>query len=141
LGAGLAESGRISEAASERALACLERFGQRLDEVPAECVRALGTNTLREAENARAFLVRAARALGHRIEVISGQEEARLIYRGVNRSVAGLPPRRLVVDIGGGSTECIVGEDNDIDFAESLHMGCVSYSQRFFPNGKLGEKR
>jgi exopolyphosphatase/guanosine-5'-triphosphate,3'-diphosphate pyrophosphatase len=104
-------------------------------------VRAVGTSTLRQAKDARRFLAQAEKALGHPIEVISGQEEARLVYVGVTQSVSGLPPRRLVVDIGGGSTECILGRGPEILLAESLHMGCVSYSRRFFPDGRIDATR
>lgn len=127
----------------ERALACLARFGQRLREMHPGSVRAVGTSALREAENARAFLARAEEALGHPIEVVSGQEEARLIYAGVAHTQTGEPTagvaRRLVVDIGGGSTELILGEGMTPKRMDSLHMGCVSFSQRFFPGGRLTE--
>jgi exopolyphosphatase / guanosine-5'-triphosphate,3'-diphosphate pyrophosphatase len=104
IAAGLDEEGAITEDAQERALACLEKFGQRLRDMPTECVRAVGTNTLRRATNARAFVKRAHRALGHPIEVVSGKEEARLIYLGVAHDTHHGPARRLVVDVGGGST-------------------------------------
>jgi exopolyphosphatase / guanosine-5'-triphosphate,3'-diphosphate pyrophosphatase len=127
----------LTEEAQGRALACLERFGQRLREMPPQYVRAVGTNTLRKAKNARDLLARARKALGHPIEVISGREEARLIYLGVSHTISDAPGRRLVVDIGGGSTECILGEGFDAIQADSLHMGCVGYSLRFFEGGKL----
>ncbi len=141
LAAGLDAKGRLSDEAMGRAIACLERFGQRVRELPPDCVRAVGTNTLRQAKNAQRFLELAEQALGHRIEVIGGQEEARLVYVGVGQSVSGLPARRLVVDIGGGSTECILGEGREIRLAESLPMGCVGYSLRFFPDGRVDEER
>src|SRR5262249_41500193 len=100
-------------------------------------VRAAGTNTLRQAKNSGAFLERAEKALGHPIEIISGREEARLIYLGVSHSVPDDSGRRLVVDIGGGSTECIIGEQFETISTESLYMGCISYSMRFFPGGLL----
>jgi exopolyphosphatase/guanosine-5'-triphosphate,3'-diphosphate pyrophosphatase len=115
----------------------MERFGQRVRALPSDHVRAVGTNTLRRARNARVFLDRAVEALGHNIEVISGQEEARLIYLGVSHSLSHDTERRLVVDIGGGSTECIIGEGFDPMQAASLYMGCVSYSQEFFPDGAI----
>ena len=96
--------------AIDTALACLERFGQRLHDMKAESVRVVGTNTLRQAKRKGAFLDRARAALGHPIEVISGIEEARLIYLGVAHTMPSEPGRRLVVDIGGGSTEIIIGE-------------------------------
>ena len=110
LGAGLDEQGRLTREATERALACLERFGQRLHDMKAESVRVVGTNTLRRARRKGAFLDRARDALGHPIEIISGIEEARLIYLGVAHTMPSEPGRRLVVDIGGGSTEVIIGE-------------------------------
>lgn len=136
LAAGL-EDRRIAEEAQARALACLEKFGQRLRDMPHRHVRAVGTNTLRVAKNARAFLTRAQKALGHPIEVVSGREEARLIYLGVSHSLPDDTERRLVVDVGGGSTELILGERFDVVQAESLHMGCVSWSATYFPEGKL----
>ncbi|MBI4953317.1 MAG: Ppx/GppA family phosphatase [Myxococcales bacterium] len=145
LGAGLDESRSLREDVAARALACLERFGQRLRGMPAERVRAVGTNTLRQARNGAAFAERGHRALGYPIETISGQEEARLVYLGVAQTVpsgtAGAVERRLVVDIGGGSTECIIGEASDILEADSLFMGCVSHTLRFFPDGELTKPR
>ncbi len=141
LAAGLDEERRIEPAAQERALACLQRFGQRLKEMPPSHVRAVGTNTLRQAANGRAFLAAAHEALGHRIEIISGTEEARLIYLGVAHSLPAANHKRLVIDIGGGSTECVIGERFEPLQRDSLFMGCVSYSQRFFPNGKLSKER
>ena len=123
----------------ERALACLERFGQRLNHLPAVNVRAVGTNTLRSARNAGAFRERAEAALGHRIEIVAGMEEARLIYLGVTRSLAG-EGRQLVMDIGGGSTEFIIGTGPEPETLESLHMGCVSTSRTHFPEGRITEK-
>ena len=137
LAAGLDEQRRLGEKAQARAIACLERFGQRLRELPLDRVRAVGTSALRQAENARDFLPAAEAALGHPIEIIAGTEEARLIYLGVSHSVADDRGRRLVVDIGGGSTECVLGERFDPLRTDSLSMGCVVYSLRFFPDGKI----
>ena len=137
LAAGLDEKGRLTKEAQAKALACLERFGERVRDLPRGTVRAVGTNTLRQARNGFTFLVRASKALGHPIEVISGQEEARLIYLGVSRTMAPAPGRRLVVDIGGGSTECIVGQGSVPDAKSSLHMGCVSWSLRYFGTGRI----
>jgi exopolyphosphatase/guanosine-5'-triphosphate,3'-diphosphate pyrophosphatase len=137
LAAGLTEQGNLDEPSQDRAIACLERFGQRLAHLAPDAVRAVGTNTLRKAKNGAAFLERAVAALGHAIDIIPGREEARLVYLGVSHSVAQTPGRRLVIDIGGGSTECIVGEKFDPILADSLFMGCVSYSRRFFPDGEL----
>jgi exopolyphosphatase/guanosine-5'-triphosphate,3'-diphosphate pyrophosphatase len=140
LGAGLDEHGRITAEAAEIALACLGRFRERLAALEAGQVRAVGTNTLRRARRRNAFLSRARGALGHPIEVISGVEEARLVYLGAAHSLPSQPGRRLVVDIGGGSTELIVGEGYDALRLESLYMGCVSSSEAFFPGGVITEK-
>lgn len=138
---GLDESKTIKEKVAERALECLERFGQRLREHPPGSVRAVGTSALRQAKNSGAFLLRAREALGHPIEVVSGREEARLIYLGVAHFAAGAAKRRLVIDIGGGSTECILGENYEAMRTDSLHMGCVNFSQRFFPGGAITRER
>jgi exopolyphosphatase / guanosine-5'-triphosphate,3'-diphosphate pyrophosphatase len=140
LGAGLDEQGRVTPQAAELALACLGRFRERLAALEAGQVRAVGTNTLRRARRRNAFLMRARVALGHPIEVISGVEEARLVYLGAAHSLPSQAGRRLVVDIGGGSTELIVGEGYDAHRLESLYMGCVSCSERFFPGGVINEK-
>jgi len=140
LGAGLNPAKELTEPAQERALACLERFGQRLSGMPAGSVRAVGTNTLRLARNSSAFLDRAEQALGHSIEVIAGREEARLIYLGVAHGLEAGTERRLVVDIGGGSTEIITGHGFDITHRESLHVGCVNLSLSHFPNGEIKRK-
>ncbi|MGE0707342.1 MAG: exopolyphosphatase [Planctomycetota bacterium] len=140
LAAGLDAHQHLTADAQDRALECLTRMGQRLRDLAPDRVRAVGTNTLRKARNARAFLERAEAALGHPIEVIAGREEARLIYLGVAHSLADDEGRRLVVDIGGGSTECILGERFEVLEADSLHMGCVSYSLRHFPEGELKRK-
>jgi len=141
LGAGLDEQGRLRREAVETALACLERFGQRLRDMKAGSVRVVGTNTLRRARRRGAFLDRARSALGHPIEVISGMEEARLIYLGVARTMPNEPGRRLVVDIGGGSTELIIGEALQTQKLESLYMGCVEMTARQFSDGTITEKR
>jgi exopolyphosphatase/guanosine-5'-triphosphate,3'-diphosphate pyrophosphatase len=141
LGAGLTAQRSLTAESQQRALACLERFGQRLRDMPPGSVRAVGTNTLREARNAGEFLIQAERALGHPIEIISGIEEARLIYQGVAQSLATDGKRRMVMDIGGGSTEFIIGVDKMPLQKESLHMGCVSMSLAHFPDGKITPKR
>ena len=141
LGAGVEENGRIDKDVAARALACLQRFGQRLRDMQAASVRVVGTNALRVAHRKQAFLERAREALGHPIEIISGMEEARLIYSGVAHTMPSEPGRRLVVDIGGGSTELIIGEGLAPLELESLHMGCVSLSERFFRDGKISPKR
>ncbi|HTQ03645.1 MAG TPA: Ppx/GppA phosphatase family protein [Polyangiaceae bacterium] len=137
LASGLDAAHRLSDEAMERGIACITRFGQRVRELPLGAVRAAGTNTLRQAKNAALFLERAAAALGHPIDVIAGREEARLIYLGVAHGVPNDAGRRLVIDIGGGSTECILGEGFEPVATESMFMGCVSYSTRFFPDGAL----
>lgn len=138
---GLNHRNVLSEEAQDRALRCLEQFGERLANIPPQNVRAVGTNTLRRGKNARLFLSRAVSALGHYIEVISGPEEARLIYLGVAHSMPQVAGRRLVIDIGGGSTECIVGDGFEPIQAASMYMGCVSFSRAYFPAGKLTKKR
>jgi len=141
LGEGLTNDKHLREDVAERALACLERMGQRLKDMPPERVRAVGTNTLRQVRPEARFLPRAERALGHAIEVIAGREEARLIYLGVVHGLAIGDEKRLVIDIGGGSTEVIVGQGFTPTLRESLHMGCVSMSQRFFGNDKITAKQ
>jgi exopolyphosphatase/guanosine-5'-triphosphate,3'-diphosphate pyrophosphatase len=137
LAEGLDSDGRLTDEAMARSLACLERFGQRLAELPRGAVRAVGTNTLRRARNSDEFIDRGTAALRHEIEVISGKEEARLVYLGVARSLEGQTGRRLVVDIGGGSTECILGEGYEVELSNSMFMGCVGYSRRYFPDGVI----
>ena len=139
LAAGLDGRKRLTPEAAARALDCLDRFGERVRGLPLGTVRVVGTNTLRLARNARDLLEAAQRSLGHPVEIISGLEEARLIYLGVSRSLAG-DERRLAVDIGGGSTELIIGEGSQPLDLESLYMGCVSSSLRYFPNGRVKEK-
>lgn len=138
LAAGLDDNKRLSQEAQERALDCLARFGQRLRNLPPWAIRAVGTNTLRRAKNADEFLKRACTALGHPIEIIAGDEEARLIYLGVSHALDFDNARRLVVDIGGGSTEFIIGEGAEEGrYRESIEIGCVYYSRLFFPRGVL----
>ena len=141
LAAGVAENGRIDKDVAARALGCLQRFGQRLRDMHADSVRVVGTNALRKAHKKQAFLERAREALGHPIEIIAGMEEARLIYSGVAHTMPNEPGKRLVVDIGGGSTELIIGEALTPLELESLQMGCVSLSERFFRDGKISAKR
>ena len=137
LGAGLDHDKRIGDETQERALACLKRFGERLRGLDKRAVRAVGTNTLRVAKNAAGFLRRAQAALGFPIEVVAGREEARLIYIGVSHSLPTSREKRLVVDIGGGSTELIIGTGHRPLRLESLFMGCVSYSLRYFEDGRI----
>jgi len=137
LTAGLDENSQLDAASQQRALACLARFGERLRGFPASTVRAVGTNALRMAKNSTAFLQRAETALGYPIEIISGHEEARLIYLGVAHSLPQMVGKRLVVDIGGGSTEFIIGQGVQPLKLESLNIGCVNHSLKFFANGKI----
>jgi exopolyphosphatase/guanosine-5'-triphosphate,3'-diphosphate pyrophosphatase len=132
LASGLDDKKRLTDDAQARALACIERFGGRVRGMPAENVRAIGTSTLRIARNARSFVMQAQEKLGHPIEIVSGLEEARLIYLGVAHDLSDDSSRRLVIDIGGGSTECILGERFEPLKTDSLHMGCVNWSLRFF---------
>ncbi len=137
LSEGLDRCGSLTEPARKRALDCLSRFGQRLQDMHASSVRTAGTNALRRASDSAEFLKDAERALGHPIEVISGIEEARLIFKGATES---LPPHeglRLVLDIGGGSTELILGEGKTPRALESLHLGCVSITEKFFVDGRI----
>ena len=139
LGAGLDAEGVLAEEAAERGLACLQRFAQRLAGFDAGRVHAVATQTLREAANRDAFVQRAQRALGRPIEIISGREEARLIFVGVGW----LQPTRatrLVVDIGGRSTELVVGRGRRVQLAESFAVGCVGLSRRFFADGRITQQ-
>lgn len=140
LAAGLTPDKSLDAAAQRRGLDALERFGQRLRDFDRGAVRAVATNTLRVAKNASQFLEKGEAALGFPIEVIAGREEARLIYLGVAHTLANQESRQLVVDIGGGSTEFIIGQNIDPIRLESLYMGCVSYSLRFFPEGRVDKR-
>ncbi len=141
LAAGLDDQNELDQASRERALEALGRFGERLRPLPRGAVRVIGTNTLRQAKNSRVFLKEVERAIGHPVEIVAGAEEARLIYLGVAHSVEQLTDRRLVIDIGGGSTEFIVGRGFEPELRESKYMGCVSYSKRFFGDGKITKDR
>jgi exopolyphosphatase/guanosine-5'-triphosphate,3'-diphosphate pyrophosphatase len=135
LAGGLTDDKLLDEATQARALACLHRFGERLRGLSPEAIRCVGTSALRVARNADVFIPKAEIALGHPIEIVAGREEARLIYLGVAHSLPASPDRRLVVDIGGGSTEFIIGHGLKPHERESLHMGCVNFSKRFFADG------
>ncbi|MGB8299893.1 MAG: exopolyphosphatase [Azonexus sp.] len=141
LASGLMADKRLDPASQARALEALRRFGERLGGLDKGAVRAVATNTLRVAKNADEFLPLAEEALGFPIEVIAGREEARLIYIGASHSLPTSAQKRLVVDIGGGSTEFIIGKRHDPLLMESLYMGCVSYTLRFFPDRKIDKKR
>lgn len=135
LGAGLDDQGMLTEEAMQRGLNCLQGFGEQLVGIAPERIRAVATQTLREARNRNAFLARAQAVLGHPIEVIAGREEARLIYAGVARLQPSDKPR-LVIDIGGRSTEMILGRGRKPLVAESFGVGSVGLSVRFFADGR-----
>jgi exopolyphosphatase/guanosine-5'-triphosphate,3'-diphosphate pyrophosphatase len=137
LAEGLSDSGKLSADARARALRCLSIFGQRLRDMHASNVRAAGTSTIRRAHEDSGFMAEAEAALGHPIEIISGIEEARLIYNGVTHSLPLNEGLRLVLDIGGGSTELILGQGPKPLALESLHLGCVRMTERFFSDGRL----
>lgn len=140
LAAGLDEHFQLSEEAQQRGLNCLREFAQRIQGMEPTRVSVLATNALRAARNRQAFIDRAEFILGYPIEVIAGREEARLIYLGVSHTLADDQGNRLVVDIGGGSTEFIIGERFEPKALESLHMGCVSFTKRFFNDNQITEK-
>ena len=141
IGAGLTADKRIDRATQARALESLAKLAERLRGFPRQAVRAVGTNALRVAKNAPQLLREARQVLGFPIEVISGREEARLIYLGVAHALPVTAQRRLVVDVGGGSTELIVGTGFEPQLTESLYMGCVSYSLKYFPDGRVEKSR
>lgn len=136
LAAGLDAQGLITADATARGVTALERFGERLRDMPSRSVRAVGTNTLRKARNGTEVEEAFTEALGHPVEIISGREEARLIYGGVTHVTPPIEGRLLVLDIGGGSTECIIGRGYEPLALDSLYMGCVETTQRFFGDGK-----
>jgi exopolyphosphatase/guanosine-5'-triphosphate,3'-diphosphate pyrophosphatase len=140
LAAGLSPAKILDQAAQDRGIAALRRFHERLQDFAPETVRAVATNTLRVAKNAPEFLVRAEAALGFPIEVIAGREEARLIYVGVAHTLPDPHRQQLIVDIGGGSTEFIIGKSFEPLQLESRYMGCVGYSLRFFPDGRIDKR-
>ena len=137
LAAGLTYDNYLDDASQQRALAALAKFAERLRDLPPEAVRVVGTNSLRVAENSAQFIARAEQVLGFPIEVIYGREEARLIYMGVAHGLPQSDDHLLVMDIGGGSTEFIIGHGLNPLKLESLNMGCVSFSSRFFADGKI----
>lgn len=141
LGDGLDSDNCLTEEAQQRGLDCLRRFAQRLNGTPAEGVQIVGTNALRMARNANQFMARAAEVLGYPVEIIAGREEARVIYLGVSHTLSDDSGQRLVIDIGGGSTELIIGERFEPLELESLHMGCVSFRNRYFADGRITRKQ
>ncbi|HEY4555282.1 MAG TPA: Ppx/GppA phosphatase family protein [Lysobacter sp.] len=142
LAEGLDARGGLDVRVRDRALECLARFGERVRDIPPQRVRAIATHTVRRLAVPQAFLLPAESALGHPIEIVSGREEARLIYLGIAHAQ---PPKagdlRLVLDIGGGSTECIVGSGFDAIERESVQVGCVASTRRFFGDGRLSKSR
>jgi exopolyphosphatase/guanosine-5'-triphosphate,3'-diphosphate pyrophosphatase len=138
MASGLDDSGTLSAVVIRRALSALSRIAERLRPVAPACIRVVGTNTLRVATNGDQFLEKAEAILGAPIDIVSGVEEARLIYQGIACDVAP-DGKRLVIDIGGGSTECVLGEQQPI-LLNSLKIGCVTLTDRYFPSGKLSAK-
>lgn len=140
LASGLDDEKNLTAETQKKALACLQRFGQRIENFPPGSVRIVGTNTLRTAKNSQEFISKAEQALGHPIDIIAGIEEARLIYQGVANTLGSNANSRFVMDIGGGSTEYIIGVNDLAHTKESLHMGCVTVSNKFFPDGIISKK-
>lgn len=139
---GVDAEGHLTTAAQKRALACLARFAERLRAIPKDQIRAVGTKALRSAQHTKSFIKAAEGALGVPIQVISGFEEARLVYTGLAHSVSDDHKQRLVIDIGGGSTEVIIGKDFEPIALESLSLGCVTYTERFFgDSGRITPSR
>jgi exopolyphosphatase/guanosine-5'-triphosphate,3'-diphosphate pyrophosphatase len=136
-GSGLDEDRNLSTASMEKGWECLSRFAERLAGFRSSQVRAVATQTLREARNRHVFLEKAHQILGFPIEVVSGREEARLIYQGVSQLLPSSPERRLVIDIGGRSTEFIIGQNKNALMLESYRVGSVASSMKYFPNGEL----
>lgn len=140
LGAGLDQSDRLTEDASKRALECLHRFGQRISNIPVNGIRAVATGALRKAVETESFLEKAKELLGHEIEIISGAEEARLTYIGVSHNIPDASGRRMIIDIGGASTEVVLGERFDPLMVQSFDIGSATLTQMFFPNGEITRK-
>ena len=131
---GISDKGMLDESAMERALACLQRFSERLRDIPKSQIRAVGTKTLRSIQNAKNFLKKSEKVLGSPIEIVSGYEEARLVYNGLSHTVIDDSHNRLVIDIGGGSTEFVIGKGYTPQLLESLSLGCVTYTKNYFAN-------
>jgi exopolyphosphatase/guanosine-5'-triphosphate,3'-diphosphate pyrophosphatase len=140
LAAGLDDDKNLNIETQTKALECLQRFGQRIRNFPPGSVRIVGTNTLRTAKNSQEFILKAEKALGHPIDIIAGVEEARLIYQGVANSLGSNVKSRFVMDIGGGSTEYIIGINDFAHTKNSLRMGCVTVSNKFFKEGAISKK-
>ena len=131
------KNGTITVDAQERAISCLSRFADRLGHIPDTQVRAVGTKSLRSAKNAKEFLIAAEKALGHPIAIISGFEEARLVYKGLTNTVSSDDKQCLVIDIGGASTEFVIGRGSEPSLLESLNFGCVAYTDRYELKGNV----
>jgi len=141
LAGGLDRHGNLDQETQQRALECLARFGQRLRGIPDSNIRAVGTQTFRRMRHASGFLMVSETALGCPVDIIGGREEARLIYLGVSLGVSGHRERRLVIDIGGGSTELVIGEGLKPLEMESIQFGCVSGTRWYFGNGQISKRR
>jgi len=141
MAAGLRADGTLDAEHRARALDCLARFGQRIAGVPSIRVRAVATNTVRRLASSQTFLVAAEAALGHPVEIVSGREEGRLIFLGAAHGLPASREHRLVIDVGGGSTEFIIGRGLTPLQTESVQAGCIASTLRFFPGGKLTRKR
>lgn len=140
LAGGFDEAGALTPEAQARALGALSRFRERLGNLPPERVRAVGTQAMRAATNSAEFLKKAEAALGYKIDILSGHEEARLVFKGCARTLPPSEKRRLIVDIGGASTELIIGEGLEAERCESFRIGCVNTSIRFFQDGRITAK-
>jgi exopolyphosphatase/guanosine-5'-triphosphate,3'-diphosphate pyrophosphatase len=141
MAAGLRADGTLDAEHRARALNCLARFGQRIAGLPSARVRAVATNTVRRLASPQAFLTAAETALGHPVEIVSGREEGRLIFLGASHDLPASREKRLVIDVGGGSTEFIIGRGLAPLHTESVQAGCIASTMRFFPGGKLNRKR
>src|SRR5450830_1210336 len=137
LAAGLDAAGNLTPDAMQRALACLASFRDTLKGYELEAMRVVATSTMRQARNIATFLPQAEQAIGHPIEIISGEEEGRLIYMGVANALGDPLERRLVIDIGGGSTELILGSGTEIEEVESFSVGTVLHGRSFFVDGVI----
>jgi exopolyphosphatase/guanosine-5'-triphosphate,3'-diphosphate pyrophosphatase len=141
MAAGLRADGTLDAEHRARALNCLARFGQRIAGVPSSRVRAVATNTVRRLASPQTFLTAAEASLGHPVEIVSGREEGRLIFLGASHDLPASRESRLVIDVGGGSTEFIIGRGFAPIHTESVQAGCIASTLRFFPGGKLNRKR
>jgi exopolyphosphatase/guanosine-5'-triphosphate,3'-diphosphate pyrophosphatase len=141
LAGGIDENGNLTEEKQTQALEALARIAEKIRNLPLNQIRAVGTQTLRAAKNSREFLEKAEKVLGVKIEILRGREEARLVYEGCSFALPASDERRLIVDIGGASTECVVGRGHEMLAGESFHVGCVNTSVRFFKGGRLSREQ